>query len=227
MLSARLAHRSGLILGVCALSLGGIAQAAPVEWVDIITGTDNFPSTVTIAQFGGAYAGTTMNYTGAALGRNEGSGVSVWSPGGPFISGTVSNAPANQDFIELADFAATHTITFNVPVTNPVMAVIGLGTGLQPAQWNFDSPFDVLSFGAGSFGGPGTLTEQVGDVLEGFNGTGTIQFQGTFTSISWTATNAQPWQNGGTPFIVGLLVPAPGVAGALAMLGLVGLRRRR
>jgi hypothetical protein len=111
------------------------------------------------------------------------------------------------------------------------MAILSLGQAGFLVTYDFDAPFDVLSFGPGFFGGPGTLTELAGDVLVGEEGHGTIRFRGTFTSISWTVPTAEFWHG----FTVGVAadvaaVPEPSSIVLLAsagVLGLLGIRRRR
>lgn len=145
----------------------------------------------------------------------------------------MANAPPDPDIIRLTGgISVTQTITFSQAVENPVMAILSLGQAGLLVTYNFNAPFDVLSFGPGFFGGPGTLTELPGNVLQGQEGHGTIRFQGTFTSISWTVPTGEFWHG----FQIGLkaqgveAVPEPSTW-ALFGLGLVGIwgyqRRRR
>ena len=71
-------------------------------------------------------------------------------------------------------------------------------------DYNFDTPFTVLSFGPGYWGGPGTLTDIGGNVLEGVEGHGVIQFQGTIETLSWTIPANEFWHG----FTIGV-VPEP------------------
>jgi hypothetical protein len=79
-----------------------------------------------------------------------------------------------------------------------------------------DEPFDVLNSGAGFWGGNpgGSLFEDPGNVLRGIEGHGIIQFNGTFSSISWTIPTAEGWHG----FQVGIPTQAP-EPGTLALLG--------
>ena len=61
----------------------------------------------------------------------------------------------------------------------------------------------MIATGPGSFGN-GPLTELDGNILEGREGHGTIQFLGTFSSISWTIPTYEHWH--------GITVGIPGVA---------------
>ena len=95
---------------------------------------------------------------------------------------------------------------------DPIMAIISLGQPGVPTTYDFDSPFDIVSQGSGSFGGSATaLTELAGDVLRGTEGYVTIQFLGTFPEFSWTVPTPENWHG----FTFGIrtterLEPGPG-----------------
>jgi hypothetical protein len=132
----------------------------------------------------------------------------------------VPNAPATSDMIRIsgnAFGAATYTITFSQPVTNPVMAIASLGGPPTPTRVDFGSqPFVLLHQGPG-FWGAGSLT-QIGNVLEGREGNGVIRLSGTMTQILFTMPTPEVW----TGFTVGIenaMAPPPtgaSVRGALA-----------
>lgn len=211
----------GVISAVALFASAGSSAFAQVEWMDITSATDDFPTSFAIGEFGGIFAGQTVSYTGGAefviTSINQ---PNFWNSGTPYTSAGVPNAPSLPDLVALGSSNRTHVLTFSEPVTNPVMAIVSLGQPSVLTEWDFNAPFDVLSFGAGFFGN-GSLSQLPGDVLVGNEGHGTIQFQGTFTSISWTVTNGESW----TGFTVGLVVPAPG--SAACMLGFAAMLRRR
>ena len=94
----------------------------------------------------------------------------------------------------------TYRITFSQPIVNPIMPIVSLGASGTRISYNFDSPFTILSQGAGHFGGgPNQLTTTTDltsahpYVLNGEEGSGTIQFLGTFSTISWLVPKPEVW----------------------------------
>lgn len=145
----------------------------------------------------------------------------------PYTNALVANAPLSKDIIALAgqtNAPLTNTITFSAPVVNPIMDIVSLGQQGQSSNYDFNTPFTILSQGAGYFGGTGTsLSNPFGNRLTGFEGNGVIQFTGTYTSISFVASPAEYW--GG--FNVGVqAVPEPTTFLAVSA-GLLVLARRR
>lgn len=204
------------------------AAAAPVYWTDwvsasagnsgsasgIITLADS--STVNVAYSGGLYSAQISG------------GANYWSPNA-YTSATVDNAPdsLNTDILRLGQGTPMNTITFSTPVTNPIMAVVSF----NGPSWTFDAPFTVLSSGCG-YWGCDTLNSGNGNILSSTHlgeGHGTLQFLGTFSSISWAENGAENWRG----ITVGVSdvspVPVPAAAwlfgSALAGLGFIGKRR--
>ena len=102
-----------------------------------------------------------------------------------------------------------------------------MGRAQFPVHYDFDTPFDVLSSGPGYWGGPGTLTELPGNVLEGVEGHGVIQFHGTIETLSWTIPETEVWHG----FTIGE-TPEPSsmvllVLGMVPVVGRFCLGRRR
>lgn len=168
----------------------------------------------------------TVGYSGELTFGQTSGGINYWDPSTPYISPSVLNAPPDSDIIAL-DLASTgNTITFSQALVNPIMAIVSLGRSGEFVSYTFAQPFDVLSDGPGYWGGPGTLTELAGNVLQGDEGHGVIQFNGTYSSISWSSDPSEYWHG----FTVG--VAAVPEAGALmlfgtGLIGLVGYRRVR
>jgi hypothetical protein len=136
-----------------------------------------------------------INYTGEVASPTQvAGGINYWSPATPYLSATVPNEPPAADIITLSGGQGIHSVlTFSKPLTNPLMAIVSLGTPAFAVDYDFDTPFTVLSSGPGYWGGPGTLTDIGGNVLEGVEGHGVIQFQGTIETLSWTIPANEFW----------------------------------
>lgn len=165
-------------------------------------------------------------------------GTNFWAfnGGAPYISTEVDNAPPDSDIISLVGGVnQTYKVTLSEPIKDPIMAILSLGRTNSTITYDFDSPFDIVSQGTGHWGGTSTsLAELPGDVLQGSEGHGTIQFIGTFSVFSWTVPTPEAWHG----FTFGIRtteaiepspIPAPGAL-AIFGLGLAGLgvmRRKR
>ncbi len=215
-------YSKSVALTLALLAGAAAGQAGTVAWVDWLSATNGTPGSAS----GVATLGSTtvsVSYSGEILFAQTNAGTNYWIPSAPYLSSVVSNPPWRSEIIALEGGSTlVNTITFSSPVTDPVMAILSLGRANFPVTYNFDTPFDVLSYGTGYFG-PGTLTELPGNVLEGQEGHGVIQFQGTVSSISWTVPVYESWHG----FTFGI-IPEPGGLAlfALAALVLTGWRRR-
>ena len=189
---------------LCACAIGRAAIAAPVAWTDW-----------TVSQFGtnGSASGTLklaggdvqVSFTGPVFDGQTCGGTNYWNYPATYMSTLVSNVPTGTDIIQTHKATTTpNVIQFSQPLTNPVMAIVSLGRdnfmGPIQVQYDFDQPFDIISQGTGAFGN-GPLTELPGDVLEGFEGHGVIQFQGTFSQITFSVDVDEQWHG----FTVGVV----------------------
>jgi len=201
------------LAAVLAVGLTGSASATPIDWTQWNTG-------FTTGSTGGAATGSGgISYSGEL--QNLLFGYPSWGPPGTFNGGTISNAPPPAGgIIQLFGGGTTiDTITFATPVVDPVMAIWSLGQGGRPASFVFDSPFTIESGGPSNEYGGNPLTFIVGGV-NGVEGNGTIQFHGTFSSISWTNPLNENWYG----FTVGTVsaVPEPSTW-AMLILGFAGI----
>lgn len=200
------------------------------------TGTITLPDSSTVTVDFAA-----LNPNGSAGNLNfaqTGGGINYWNANSqaPFISTEVDNAPPDSDIVSLVGGVnQTYRVTLSEAIKDPIMAIVSLGQTGVPTTYDFDSPFDIVSQGPGHWGGTATsLTELPGDVLEGREGHGTIQFIGTFSVFSWTVPTPENWHGftfgiRTTEAIEPTVVSEPAALAVLG-LGLAGLslmRRKR
>lgn len=205
------------------MTVSGAASAATtVNWADL-TSTDNSTYAKGTISVGADTVDVSINGTGFANVQTNNSGTNYWVPSAPYTSGSVANAPGTTDIVEFNQ-GGTKTITFSQAVTNPYLALV---------SWNGNTfttsdPFTVISQGCG-YWGCGTFANVTST---GFTGSdelhGIIQFNGTFTSISFTDTT-ENW-HGITVGIAGIAggVPEPATWAMMIIgFGLVGATMRR
>ncbi len=209
----------------CVLSVAP-TMAIPVSWTDWTSASSTSAT--------GTANGITINFTGAINPSAQTSGgTNYWasSPSTYSSPPAVDDGPTSSDIIRLTGGSGTgtQTLTFSTPVVNPVMTVLSLGQPGFPVTYNFSTPFLILNNGPG-FWGSGPLTSLPGNILEGREGHGLIQFTGTFSSISWTIPTAEFWHG----FTIGLpdsAAPVPEPASLFllgsGLAGLVAWRRHR
>lgn len=166
--------------------------------------------------------------------QSTGGGTNFWLPSSPYISPQVENAPPDSDILALVGGNnSIYRVTLSDPIKDPIMAIVSLGQLGFFVDYDFDTPFSIVSQGAGFWGGTATsLSQEPGDILRGNEGHGTIQFNGTFSVFQWTALTAETWHG----FTFGIrtteaiepTVPEPGAMGlaAMVLLGFVASRRR-
>ena len=218
-----------LLIPVAASALlAGSASAATLVWADW-TAADSSSASGTLGSGTVAFSGALSPAAQVAGGTN------FWAVNSGIYTPTgAENPPPDSDIIRLTGGAGTgtQTLTFSQAVVNPLMAIMSLGRPGFDVSYDFDQPFDIVNQGVGHFGGSATaLSELPGDVLNGREGHGLIQFQGTFTSLSWTIPTGEFWHGFQIAYDADdqmAPIPLPGSFGlVLAGLGGLGLLARR
>ncbi len=151
----------------------------------------------------------TVTLAGCPAGYWKSTGWSA-SPAGTFTNANVPALPPNENLITQAGYQnAVHVLTFAQPVTNVVMNIISLGSPAQASAYQFTQDFAILSQDSrcNTTTGERCLVKS-GLTLTGKEGGGTIQFLGTYSSISWTVTVPEYYSG----FNVGVTSAAPPAA---------------
>lgn len=213
--------------------LAAPAQADQIYWTDWTAKTPGTPGSAigSIALPGGT---VDVRYSGEIFNAPDQGNWDQYLA--TYTSTAVDNAPspANVSIQLRGNNSTVNTLTFSAPLLNPVMAIQSLGQGSDPATYDFGNyTFTLLSQGPGHWAGCATCLSvngstaigAVGTTLVGREGNGTIQFLGTYSSISWTASDGENYHM----FTIGAPVPEPETyAMLLAGLGLMGgIARRR
>jgi hypothetical protein len=219
---------AALLAAGCVLTAGA-AQAAVIAW------TDWDPASAALGDPGSidGVAGTVgVSYDGEVLSFLD--NYPSWTPTTTWADGTiVENAPPSSGGIlrivgGVGDQANTNTITFSQAVLNPVIAIWSLGQSGTPASFVFNLAPTFVDGGPSAEYGGNPITV-LGNTVSGIEGNGTIQFQGSVTSITFVNPQSEDWY-GFTVGIGGVAVPEPTtwalMIGGFGMAGAV-LRRRR
>lgn len=210
--------------GLALLIAPGTAAAAVYSYVDwtaanVAQGTAS--GTITLpddSKVEVAFAAINQNGSAGSLyGAQINGGANYWSPNAPYLSAEVENAPPTPDILQLQGGQnQTYQVTLSEAIKDPIMAIVSLGQAGLRTTYDFDAPFAIVSQGAGYWGGSATaLSALAGDILEGYEGHGTIRFVGSFSTFSWTVPTPEGWHG----FTFGIrtterLEPTPGAGGA-------------
>ena len=206
------------------IALAASAEAAPIDW-NTWASTTAGSITTTGGPVGVAFAGPSVSVV---------NNYPSYTPTSTFADGSVvDNAPTSANNIMQLFGGSTvlNTVTFSTAVVNPVMAIWSLGQGGINAQFAFTNATPLFVSGGPSSEYSGSPISVSGNTVSGIEGNGTVQFLGTYTSISWTNPVFENWYG----FDVGIAnvaaVPEPEIyalmLAGLGFVGFIGRRRRR
>ena len=222
--------RSCILLLSLLLLVTASTKASTITWTTWTAATAGNPgsATGTIGTVGVTYAGL-VNYFYTSY--------PSWMPTSTYAGGTVSNAPSPDNIIGLTGGAGTgtETVTFSTPVVDPVMSIWSLGAGGTTAQFVFSSsePFAIEAGGpSAEYGGSSIYVGGTcpANAVCGAEGNGTIQFNGTFSSLTWTNPVYENWYGFdlGIAGVASTTTPEPASIVLLTtVLGIAGALRRR
>jgi hypothetical protein len=217
--SASETARASVTASVIACPDGGTAPdasgpaAPPVYWATWDAPVNGSPGSAEglLSPPGGdvhvAFAGE-VGSGSAATGGTTPSGVGnvTFLPATTYESATVPNAPPSTGMITIWGVPSlTQTISFSVPVRDPLLAFVALNE-----TWSLSSSPMLLSSGPNAllfnvFGSMVTPTLS-GTTMSGVDASGVIEFPGTFTSISFTVPTSAAGDF--TSFTVGIRGPS-------------------
>lgn len=123
-------------------------------------------------------------------------GTVYWNPASTWTSTQVPNPPTTPDILRLTGGNnQIYRVTLSRPIRDPLMALVSLGSNGNATEYDFDSPFTIVSQGRNAFWG-GTdhsLVQLDGNRLLGSEGNGMIRFVGTFSTFAWTVPIPEYW----------------------------------
>lgn len=199
------------------------ASAAAINWTDWTSAVE--PVATGTLTFGATSVGVTLAAPVQWGFAQTNGGTDYWT-GSAYTISSVNERPTGTDLIAL-DQGGTVTINFSQAVLNPYLALL---------SWNYNSftspsSFTVVSQGCGYWGcgSAQNLTSNSFNTSGELHGI--LQFQGTFTSLSFTSgTNYEFWHGVQVGADAVGAVPEP-ATWAMMLLGFAGIgfamRRRR
>jgi hypothetical protein len=203
--------RKLLLAGVAALAFASApASAATITW-------NTWTSTST-----GTDGSITTTYVGPAVELRT--NYPSYTPTTTFADGAIVNnapLPSNNILRIIGGSSAVQTLTFSQAVVNPVFAIWSLGQNGIDASFNFNQmPTFVAGGPSAEYAGSSIIV--AGNTVHGQEVNGTVEFIGTFTSLSWTNPVPEDWYGFNVGFASVAPVPEPSTW-AMMVLGFCGV----
>ena len=193
------------------------AHADSVDYVVWNSGTAGEPGVVTGTLFSGANQ-IAVTYTGDVFFFNSGDTPANWSDASDYTAGgTIAGSAGHRHDWAFAKWGRHLDV---LPGSyRPYLGRRQPGWRGRPT-YAFNATPIILSQGTDNWGGSSSSLSVFGNTLSGQEGSGAVQFDGTYSSISWTAGNQEYWNaiTLGAP----ALTPTP-EPGSLLLLGSGGL----
>lgn len=192
---------TGMML-LASLLITSFASAVPYNYTDWTAANVNGGTAsgiITLPDFSTVTVNLNAVYVSGAPGNfafaQVNGGTNYWNPSTPFISSQVDNAPPGTDIIALSGGQnQIYRVTLSEAIKDPIMSIVSLGQPGSNTTYDFNAPFTIVSQGVGYWGGsPTALAQLPGDILQGNEGHGTIQFLGTFSTFEWTVPTPEYW----------------------------------
>ena len=203
--------RKLLLASVAALAFASApASAATITWntwTSVGTGVDGSIATTYV----GPAVQDVVNYPS-------------YTPTSTFADGVIVNnapVPANNILRIFGGNVSTQTLTFSQAVVNPVFAIWSLGQPGIDASFVFNqTPTFVAGGPSAEYAGSSIIVS--GNTVHGEEVNGTVEFIGTFTSLSWTNPVFEDWYGFNVGFVSVAPVPEPSTW-AMMILGFCGV----
>ena len=211
-----------LAIGLAFSSLSFAGPAPTTSWTNW-----NQDLTGTLVQNGSSI---TVTYNGNFYGGVD-YGAYIYDVPGSFTNATVTNTPGSNGTIDMAGGERTGgTFFFSSPVINPVMDIFSLGQPGVQASYVFSGipagSISLLAGGTGHWGGQSITL--VGNTVYGSEGNGLIQFNGTFSSISFATPQVEYYYGATVGALSTAPVPEPETYAMMIVgLGLLGFMAQR
>ena len=216
------------MLAAAAIFCGAAAQAR-ADFIDWNTWSSSSGGSMTIGSTPVTVTFATSNFHADIPNYPSWTPVTTWADGV-----IVNNAPVSTNGIMqlTGGTTAVNTLTFSTAVENPVIAIWSLGQPGLTASFVFNAtPVRIAGGPSAEYGGSSITVS--GNTVSGNEGNGTVEFVGTFSSITWTNPQFENWYgfNVGAPGLAASATPEPAsltllAVGTVSLIG-YGWRRRK